>query len=141
MEKNAKNFAIWSALQSGSCTFFCEEPAFYGGLENFDMKQYKFFCEKYSIKFDKYYGYSDKTDKEILDTILMIGIDYDQTQAFVSTEVSIFTDSFHEAELEDVTKGTLVLKDGQVINMFARCKIDEHIFEQMDQFFKFFKEV
>lgn len=139
MEKNAKNFAIWAALHSGSCVFFCDEPSFYGGVNHFDEKQYLHFCEKYFIKPNDIFYYSPYTEESILKQILLIGIDYDQTEAFESEEVSIFTDTFHDPEHEDIVKGTLVLKDGQRINMFARCKIDEEVFQKMQMFNQFFQ--
>ena len=139
MKKNAKNFAIWSTLNSDSCAFFCDEPSFYGGVDGFDKKQYLAFCKKYGIKVDTYYEFRRTSDESILKQILSIGVDYDQTEEFVSKEVSIFTDTFHDSEEEDIVKGTLVLKDGQRINMFARCKIDEKIFDKMKLFDQFSK--
>ena len=139
MEKNAKNFAIWAALHSGSCIFFCDEPSFYGGADGFDKKKYLDFCVKYFIKSDTCYDYEPTTNECILKLILLIGIDYDKTEAFESEEVSIFADTFHDPEHEDIVKGTLVLKDGQRINMFARCKIDEEVFNKMQMFNQFFQ--
>lgn len=137
MEKSAKNFAIYVALHSGQAMFFCEEPSFYGCVKDFDKKQYRAFCDKYYIKTNPYFEYADSTDEEVLKQILQIGVDFDQTEEFTSDSVALFTDTFHDPEYEDIMKGTLVLKDGQRIMMFARCNIDDRTFKLMEKFNNF----
>lgn len=132
MEKNAKNFAIWMALNS-SPTFFTQSASFYGGADfsGAASQLRKAFCEKYYIKT----GMFDGTDSQIMKQCMVIGIDWDASSLPESDTASRFTDTFHDAEMIDIVYGTLVLVDGQRIEYFAECSLDMNQFGMMQKFF------
>lgn len=132
MKKNAKNFAIWTALNNG-ITFFSSGTSFYGGprQDNEQKLQKKQFIEKYKISKSTFY-----TDQHIHKHIMLIGIDWDRTEAPTSDTASRFQGTFCDAEVIDIVRGKLVLLDGQKIDYYAECKLNMDQFESMKEFFE-----
>lgn len=134
MEKNPKNFAIWTALNS-SPTFFTPSASFYGGADfsGANAQLRKAFCEKYHIKV----GMFDGTDAQIMQQCMIIGIDWNASSLPGSDTALRFTDTdtFHDAEMIDIVYGTLALVDGQRIDYFAECALDMNQFGMMQKFF------
>lgn len=132
MEKNPKNFAIWTALNS-SPTFFTPSVAFYGGgaFSVAASQLRKAFCEKYYIKT----GVFDGTDAQILKQCMVIGIEWEASSLPESDTASRFTSTFHDAEMIDIVYGTLALVDGQRIDYVAECLLDMNQFGMMQKFF------
>ncbi len=135
MKKTPKNFAIWTALNSGECNFFSSVPSYYGGnaYTERQKKQAEHFCEKYYIN-KNLWSYFD--DAAILKTIKVIGIDFDECTMPVSDRAAAFQGTFAEATYTDIVIGTLVLKDGQRIDYYARCKLNMDQFKAMQEFFE-----
>jgi hypothetical protein len=79
MEKNPKNFAIWTALNS-SPTFFTPSASFYGGADfsGANAQLRKAFCEKYHIKvemIDIVYGTLALVDGQRIDYFAECSLD------------------------------------------------------------------
>lgn len=132
MEKNPKNFAIWTAINS-SPTFFTQSSSFYGGADfsGANAQLRKAFCAKYHIKSH----WDFEVDAQIMKQCMVIGIDWDASSLLESDTASRFTDTFHDAEMIDVVYGTLALVDGQRIDYFAECSLDMNQFGMMQKFF------
>lgn len=132
MEKNAKNFAIWTALHS-SPTFFTQSASFYGGADfsGANAQLRKAFCKKYYIEST----WDFEIDAQVLKQCTVIGIDWEASSLPESDTASRFTDTFHDAETIDIVYGTLALVDGQRIDYFAECSLDMNQFDMMQKFF------
>jgi hypothetical protein len=138
MIKNAKNFAIWTAINSEKCVFFSERFSYYGGVNMTEkqQKQYVDFCERYSIEVDRSYRYSEYTNETILKQIMSIGIDWDRSCEPSSNTHNCFNGTFADSTLVDTVVGELVLLDGQRIEFVAECTVDTAMFESIAKFFE-----
>lgn len=133
MEKTAKNFAIWMALNSENFYSFSSRPSFYGGPEctTRQKQQMKLFSEK--TKINTYLGCVGQ-DK-FLTAISKIGIDWDKSSTPESDSQHRFVGTFYDAEIIDYVSGTLVLLDGQEIDYHSECVIDMNQFDNFKKFF------
>lgn len=138
MIKNAKNFAIWTALNSEKCVFFAERFSDYGGvlMTEQQQKQYVDFCKQYGIEVDRSYRHYEYTNVKILKQIMLIGIDWDYSVEPSSRERSQFNGTFAESTAVDIVVGELMMLDGRRINYVAECKIDTAMFDSIAKFFE-----
>lgn len=131
MEKTAKNFAIWSAIQH-DCYFFTTYPSFYGGSHRDEalLKQRKQFCIDHNITAHEWY-----LDEHICKFIQSAEIDWGACTVPVSDRVSEFNGTFAEDTWKEIVTGTLVLKSGDHIPYYSECVVDTKQFEMMAKFF------
>lgn len=135
MEKNAKNFAIWTALHS-EIYFFTKEIGHFGELR-FSREQAdaaKSFAVQHEIPINRHYIMP--TD-DIKAAILKVGIDWGHTEAPKSDSISEFNGTDNDPLYVDVVTGTLQLIDGTKIEYIAKCRLH---YDQFEAFRKFFLE-
>lgn len=138
MIKNAKNFAIWTAINSEKCVFFANDYSYYGGVNmtSHQQKQYVDFCKRYRIKVDNNYRYSEYSDANILKQIMSIGIDWERSCEPSSDKHDQFNGTFADSTAVDIVVGELCLLDGQRIDYVAQCKVDTTMFDSIAKFFE-----
>lgn len=136
MIKNAKNFAIWTAINSEKCVFFADSFSYYGRVNMTDhqQKQYVNFRRKYCIEVDRNYRYSEYTNTTILKQIMSIGIDWERSCEPSSDKHDQFNGTFAESTVVDIVVGELCLLDGQRIDYVAQCKVDTAMFDSIAKF-------
>lgn len=138
MIKNAKNFAIWTAINSEKCVFFADSFSYYGGVSmtEHQQKQYVDFCKQYGIEVYRDYRYSEYTNENILKQIMLIGIDWDYSVEPSSSERNQFNGTFADSTTVDIVIGELMMLDGRRINYVAECKVDTSMFDSIAKFFE-----
>ena len=130
MKKNAKNYAIWTALNS-DMSFFSSRPSYYGGSSR--TAEQKAAMEKFTKKHNlepSFWGVPIT-----LDFLNTIGIDWNACSTPESDTASRFEGTFCDSGVIDIVCGVLVLKDGTRIDYYAECKLNMDQFEAMQKFF------
>lgn len=134
MQKNPKNFAIWTALNSG-VELFSESPGYWGDTKRNEKQteQMFAFCKKHGV--ETLGSWSLYRDSDMMAKIKEIGIDWDKCPIPESDRASQFNGTEADSTWKEIVVGKLVLMDGEVIDYYAECSLNIDQFKAMQAFF------
>ena len=135
MKKTPKNFAIWTAMNSG-LELFSESPSYWGDVKRSEKQkeQMNAFCKKHGVK--KLNGWSVYRHSDMMDKVKEIGIDWDKCPIPESNRASQFNGTEADSTWKEIVVGKLVLVDGEVIDYYAECSLNMGQFKAMQAFFE-----